>query len=471
MGGGGSKPTSNKMTFKFVPTKIPKIDLIFEDASKLLKRAEEVRAGLEESKTKAIELSKCNWVKGDVDKQFQESIRILLWTVSAECGGKIANAGIRVSSEAPYFEMNPVGKSPKVVELYDQIVSFIKAAIGGSATLKEANDGLTKDIEKAKPFLKSIKVEAKSQNLNPKDTTTATTAYKANTKLLTLETPKVKVIMPVAAKATTTMKAIGPQLQEMVNKADDIGKNAAAANVKLPTEIFDKYYTGDKKTADEVAGKGKGGKGGKDGKGGKGGKTPPGKPDPKSAPSGTTPSQSNNQTANNQPTNNQNSTTNPTANNNPGGNQQGQNPGNTGQNQINPNLPNNQGQPTNQQSNPNQSSVNPNNPNMNIINNNNSSNPQNNNNQNVSNFGGNLQNNSTNTNKGGINYNNGDNSPFSNNSNYLSSFNTPVKGRGQEEDVFDEEDNRAQPIIKSVQESNLLHQSSIKRQRYIKTNI
>lgn len=46
-------------------------------------------------------------------------------------------------------------------------------------------------------------------------------------------------------------------------------------------------------------------------------------------------------------------------------------------------------------------------------------------------------------------------------------FNTPVKGKNQDEDVFDDEENRG-PIIRNVQDSNLLHQSSIKRQKYIK---
>jgi len=51
-----------------------------------------------------------------------------------------------------------------------------------------------------------------------------------------------------------------------------------------------------------------------------------------------------------------------------------------------------------------------------------------------------------------------------------SSYNTPVKGKAQDEDVFDDEENRG-PIIRNVQDSNLLHQSSIKRQKYIKPMI
>lgn len=57
-------------------------------------------------------------------------------------------------------------------------------------------------------------------------------------------------------------------------------------------------------------------------------------------------------------------------------------------------------------------------------------------------------------------------SPFKNQGNNTIQ-NTPQKGKIQDEDIWDDEENKG-PIIKNVQDSNLLHQSSIKRQKYIK---
>lgn len=48
------------------------------------------------------------------------------------------------------------------------------------------------------------------------------------------------------------MKELIPKLKELATKADEVGAKAAAEKIIKPSEIFDKYHPGPKKTPKEI---------------------------------------------------------------------------------------------------------------------------------------------------------------------------------------------------------------------------
>lgn len=461
MGGGGSKNIKKEITFDYKPTKVPKIDQKFNEAQGLFRRAEEIRAALDDRRVKVLTLTKANYVKAADDVQFQEAIRIFFWGLSAEAGGNIAATGLKISNDFPYLELNVQGRSMQIVELYSHLSAYIMAVFNYSTAAADIKKKLAEVTTALTAFKKTYKAEAKAVPLTPKDTSAGQTALNQNLKKLTLETPKVNDLTNLGAKVGPIWKSTAPKLPELANTADVTGKRVAVellsrTNPPSPpnlAEIFDKYYQGPKKTKEEVDWESNPKNKGKKPPAPKKGKT------------------------NTKSSTNKNTTTNPSSNTQANPTQTNQNI--PPSNQAIPNQQSTNQIPTNQ--NPNTV---PNNqvPNSNIINQPNT-NPQQGSttlpNTNP-NFGGNLQqsnnmqNNQYSINSSGMinnptttqQQNQFGSSPFSN-----QGFATPSKKSNKEEDIFDEEDETRQPVVRNIHESNLLHQSSIKRQKYIKTNI
>lgn len=437
MGGGGSKNVKKEITFDYKPTKIPKIDQKFNEAQGLFKRAEELRAGLDNCRLRVLTLTKANWLKASEEEQFQEAVKVFFWGLSAETGGRIAATGIKIFSDYPNIELNPMGRSTQVVDVYSNLTAFINAVYNYanvSADLKKKLSDVTAALNE---FKKTYKAEAKAAGLTAKDTSAGQTALNQNIKRISQETVKVNDLPNLGAKVGPIWKATAAKLIEFYNGADVIGQRAFAellAKTNPPSQpnlaqIFDTYSTGTKKTQEEIDWE--------NNPKNKGKKYPEkkskGKTDPKQAQQPATQPQSNA----------------------------------VPNTQVNPNQPNTQILGTNPDPN---TQV----PNSNIITNPNlqsSTDPV----QNNPNFGGNLQqstnlqSNQYNINSTGTITNQGQQfgtSPFSN-----QGFATPSKKSNKEEDIFDEEEETRQPVVRHIQESNMLHQSSIKRQKYIKTSI
>jgi hypothetical protein len=53
--------------------------------------------------------------------------------------------------------------------------------------------------------------------------------------------------------AKKEMDGLVEYLKELINTCDTVGKQAFQAKHMLPKEIFDNYYTGAKKSAEEIA--------------------------------------------------------------------------------------------------------------------------------------------------------------------------------------------------------------------------
>lgn len=167
MGGGPSKPKSNKLIASVPYCKFSKIDAIYDRVNKALKSAEDVRVGLEESKVKAIEISKANWLKGDEDSRFLESLKILLWAVSGENGGKILSVNPRASNEPPALELMFQAKRPETNNLYQNVTSFIRAA-ANAKVIKDTTLEVEKAIKDTATGSAQIKKEGKAAGMDPK---------------------------------------------------------------------------------------------------------------------------------------------------------------------------------------------------------------------------------------------------------------------------------------------------------------
>jgi hypothetical protein len=494
MGCSSSKPEdpkqARKIKFKFGKLNVPKFDQFFDSASKLLENAEGIREGVQDSKEEGQELSDTFRLK---NYQYAETVRVLFWSLSASAKGNIKSTKITCSTEAPFVVLDYFpGLNADTQTLCKTFEKFLKAVTTGPTTLVDIVKGLEDLVNKGKDFPKNAKADFKAAGLNPMDSVKALGTLTKNLNILTKELPKVKNITPLVAEAAKDMKVLAPKFKDIFFTCDTIGGKAFAAGHLTPKAIFTNYHTEPRKTDKEIAdekaaadpkNKKKGGKGKPDPK--KGGADPK-KTDTNTKPASTNPApttNNTNQAPNNNPSGTQ-QTNNPTNPNTQGTNQQTNNPTNpnaqgTNQNTNVPyNLSNQQGQQNNQQTNNSQSSGNPN---QNIINNNpnnstnpNTQNPQNFGGPNPSSFGGNAPNNNANIHgsKGGSDF--GGNLPNNNNPsafNNPSTFNNPLKMKSQDEDAIDDEDNRGGPIIGRIHESHQMHQSNLKREKFIKTNI
>jgi hypothetical protein len=94
-----SKKKENSIPYEMKDCKIPDFMELFSKAETLLKNAEEIRAGILDSKDDAFEL-----IDGDriVEPTLYDAVKALLLAITIDNGGKFPASALEVKKEAPF---------------------------------------------------------------------------------------------------------------------------------------------------------------------------------------------------------------------------------------------------------------------------------------------------------------------------------------------------------------------------------
>jgi len=248
MGCGASQTEKEKRKIKgdFENVGVAKYDEFFEALKKSLEAAEEIRDGLQDAPEEGAEQSECYKLK---DYQYVEVVRVCLWTLSCNGGGEIKKCKTSFSAEPPFIDLQYFdGLYLWTRDLWDTIRKWLKACCDAPKNL----DRIVKDIADAAEKLKDFNIKDDTSSLGMIEKAKAGKAFASNSAKLVSNAAKVKVLPDLLQKALADLKVIGPQLKDLVGKADETGKPAFAEGLRYPWEVFEKYHKGERKTPAEI---------------------------------------------------------------------------------------------------------------------------------------------------------------------------------------------------------------------------
>jgi len=183
------------------------------------------------------------------DPQYVEVFRVAFWSLSANAGGDIKKVKASFSAEPPFIHLEYFdGLWWWTRELWDTCDKWLKACVEGPKHLAE----IVEQIVAAADKLKDFDIKADSEGLGMAEKLKAATKFGKNSAALASNAAKLKELQPILTKAVADLKVIGPQLKDLVGKADEVGKQAAADKLEYPTAIFEKFHKGERKTKAEI---------------------------------------------------------------------------------------------------------------------------------------------------------------------------------------------------------------------------
>jgi len=241
---------TNKIDSHMEVTKIPSYDDYFGEASSLLKTAESLRSGIEDSRENAIKQSNVNLLK---EPRFSEAVRVLFWAVSAGYSGDIKKSQVDVSANPPFLTMDCGNLLYETYQLNSCLQTFLKTVVDGPKSIEELIFKLEAMIVKMEDLSANARQEASNQGLGFGDSAKAALNTAKNVNKIRTELPKLKRTKEIIQEGFNETKVLSEKLVEFVATADITGSEAYKNNVLRPKDIFDKYHPGQKLTPEEIA--------------------------------------------------------------------------------------------------------------------------------------------------------------------------------------------------------------------------
>jgi len=220
----------------FAKTHNREFNAFFDRAINLIDKAEMIRRRFVSSSQKCFEQAGTSAI---LTNKYIETIRILLWAISAGYQGQILRSGIKVVQGSPFISANINGLCAETQELYHSVRGYLDIVVDGSEVLKVIVDGLTG---------MSTELTLIQQDwLDPKDFSEGAVAFRDNTRKFNMELLKAKALFRVVSTERRTIVKTVPRVQQLAGKADVIGTSAYNQKVIKPLEIYNRFTTAQKK--------------------------------------------------------------------------------------------------------------------------------------------------------------------------------------------------------------------------------
>jgi len=254
MGVCGSKDVDEKEARKidseFARLHIPKFDEFFDKASSILSRAEGIRFGLQDAREDAAEQAGTWQLK---EYKYVETIKVLFWTLSANGGGDISKSKAGVQTEAPFIVLEYFdGLQYGTRLLADSFQAFLKSITSAPIEIPKMLQEILELIKQGEELSKTAKDEATAAGLNALQAGKAALNFGKNLAKIKSESAKIEKIKPLAEDGVKEFKELLPQLKEVIAQADEVGKPAHEAVCRVPTEVFEKFHKGERKTKEDI---------------------------------------------------------------------------------------------------------------------------------------------------------------------------------------------------------------------------
>jgi len=249
MGCKGSKDVSTedkKIDSKFETTGYTKFDQLFEQASTILEGCEKIRGGLEDSKEDGAAIAGTDQLK---DAKYVETLKVLLWSISAQGKGKILDMDVEPVTEKPFLKVAVAKLNKESKDLYNTFTEYVNTVTESPESLKTNVTKLQELVEMIPEAVKGAQSELEASTLSFKEKMEGGIKIKKNSQKLPKQLEKCKRLTEVLKEAGVDLKETVPELKNLVDSADEIGAKANTENLYKPKEIFDKFHTGAKPQA------------------------------------------------------------------------------------------------------------------------------------------------------------------------------------------------------------------------------
>ena len=231
-----SSPQMTTIDSTFQKTQNKEFNAFFDRATGLFDKAELIRRRFVSSGQQCFDQAGTSAV---MSNKYIETIKILLWSISAGYQGVILRSGIKIVQGSPFISCNPGGLCKETQDLYHSVRGYLDIVVDGSETLKIIVDGLT--------GMSTELMAIQKDWLDPKDFSEGATAFRENSKKFNMELLKAKSIFKVVSTERRTIETSIPQVQKLANKADVVGFRAFGQNFVKPLEIFNRFTSLQKK--------------------------------------------------------------------------------------------------------------------------------------------------------------------------------------------------------------------------------
>jgi len=249
MGCGGSKESvkeSRKIKAEFKEVGLEKYDRFFDHLKEAFEEAEKIRYSLTDAPEEGAEDTETYKLK---DWKYIEVFRVVFWALSSNAEGKISKCKYSFTSSPPFIELEYwSGLYWWTAEAWDTCSDWLKACCKAPERLVKILEQLEKALEECKDW----KPSEDAGELGMMEKMKAGTNFGLNLVKLQKAVEKCKNLKDVLAQALKDLAEIGPQLKDLIGNADEIGAKAFAEGLMYPWEIFEKFHTGPRKSAQEL---------------------------------------------------------------------------------------------------------------------------------------------------------------------------------------------------------------------------
>jgi len=181
--------TSKAINSEFRSTYISNFDDYYLRASNLLKDAEKIRSALQDSREIGADISG-TWRL--VNCRYIDTIRVMLWSLSASAKGDIRSMGLKIMKGPPFLDVSKADLLPETGILYDTFFDFTRILINGPELLRNIAANLVKMNEMTPEMIKDAENKIKNENLTTHASMMAVGALSTNAKKFPGEMEKVK---------------------------------------------------------------------------------------------------------------------------------------------------------------------------------------------------------------------------------------------------------------------------------------
>lgn len=249
MGGGGAEINT---TMKEI--KVEKFDDLFKDAATVLQTAEDLRAGLQDSKAACMAISGAYTLKVG---GMADALQCWMWSVGAECGVDKLSGSMKPKLDLqnePHFNMEiDPAMSEQNKEFFEAFQCYVNAVTGAATQVATIVEKIGEVTGKGNELMATAKDDCAAAGLSAMDTAKAVAAIGSNLKTVATGSAKCTALGPVGAEALTDLTDLASKLAGMITDAAancNEGKEKGAATA---AEFCEKQHPGEKLDAKQSA--------------------------------------------------------------------------------------------------------------------------------------------------------------------------------------------------------------------------
>lgn len=252
MGKSGKAPVSFEIPTDMATTKIEKVDAVFEDAGSVLQSAEDIRAGLQDTKATCMTVSGAYTLK---EGTMSDALTLFLWSVGANTGVEDLAGSIKPNIDLETGEFSMELESPlseDCQEFYDAFKTWCKTVLGAVESIQGATEKVQECADKAKELSGTISSDASEAGLSFMDTAKAIKNVGTNIATIGKGAAKLGSLAQLAPVALADLKNLATGMPALLKEASTNVTEGKKKSLKTMAEFAEKHHSKEKVAPEEA---------------------------------------------------------------------------------------------------------------------------------------------------------------------------------------------------------------------------